>query len=449
MRNDAVDDEAIVQRYRDAIPRPDTSYRARLRASLAAQSELPRSSRRWPALSAAVTAAVVAASVLASVWPHAATPVSARLLLQRAMRAATSPLPLRGTSETTYIQPPPDAPPGAGGDLGAHWITSSWAFRDGTHFWLETTTHEPALETGTSVLVANRSSTLWYSSQRGVAYRIKGLDGTFVIGVAQSGNILPGALIGRDLDRYNTPSAGDHARVIRQALLLGRQTYVLKVWPAARQYPNCSGARQCLKRSRAYGYALYWIDKDTSIILRAEEHGVPGRLGGREDFLYRVTSIRFGSGATRAQLRYVPPVLVHDVPRWTLRGAGGTADWAAPPGFVVAGPPGLLFTLHNSRTVRDTAGTSEFSVLYSQGSRFVYVQEELRTGGLPAALKAGQQVQAGTCTAWTGRYPDGHPWAAFARGRISILLVSTGFSPSRLVRYAGQVCAAPIARPSR
>ena len=54
MTHDTADDKAIVA-YLDAIPHPETTYRSRLRASLAAQPESRRFSWRWPALGAAVT----------------------------------------------------------------------------------------------------------------------------------------------------------------------------------------------------------------------------------------------------------------------------------------------------------------------------------------------------------------------------------------------------------
>jgi hypothetical protein len=452
MTNNTVDDEAIVQRYLDAIQPSDPSYRSRLRASLAARPEPRRFSWRWPALGTALAVALTTASVFIFFWPRAATPVSARVLIQRAVQAARIPIPLSGTSETTFVAPPPYAPPGTGRDVGSYRLISSWAFRDGTHFRLDTLTEQPALDSGRSVVIANGSNTLWYSSQRRLAYRIRGFESAYALATDNYLTEMPIGQMGPDLRDYNNPNTGNHAQVIGQTRLLGRKTYILKLWPLQRslrpKYRSCSGARQCHERSRGYGYALYWVDKTTSIILRIEEHGVPSWLG-RQDFLYRVTSIRFGSDASPAQLSYSPPAPVRSVPRWTWGGPGETTEWTFPAGFVAAGPPDLYFSVRGSNSEADTAGTSSFSVSYVRGSRYAYVQEVVRPGGLPARLKIGKRVQARTCTAWTGRYADGPRWVSLARGRVSLLLVTTGFSQPQLMMYASRVCTAPIFHPPR
>jgi hypothetical protein len=72
------------------------------------------------------------------------------------------------------------------------------------------------------------------------------------------------------------------------------------------------------------------------------------------------------------------------------------------------------------------------------GDAFLYIQEQVRVSGLPAALRTGPAHHAGACTVWTGRYADGLRRLALARGRVSLLAVANRLTQKQLVHYAAR-----------
>lgn len=78
----------------------------------------------------------------------------------------------------------------------------------------------------------------------------------------------------------------------------------------------------------------------------------------------------------------------------------------------------------------------------SDNSPYLYVQQLIRADGVPAELRTGQGIRAGSCQMWLGAYPDGLNHLALSRGQIAVLFVSNALSQTDLRRYASKhLCA--------
>ena len=396
-------------------------------------------------------------------------------LLEKAARAAAGPVPYSGTSEIISSSTPVNLPVSTSEDVGRNHTVMTWAVADATHFRIDAQVLEPALESQTSVMVANGSSLIWYRDISATA--IRAAIGSPTPAALLVGTILPLSGQVRSvqdlLDAYNRQS-GIHATLIGQEQIVGRTAYVIEVRPVVRgQWSGCttdkSGKQRCGTHHYAYGRNRLWIDHEHVVLLQSRRYDIPPDFGGES--LYRVTSITFGQGPTSAQLAYEPPVTVKDAPvnGWGASSGsslGGGSQWQAPKGFIPAGAPtgpgGRQYIAVSESQRFDPPGNhpSEVSVVYAarrsptpqspptgpQRSRlkgpYVYVQERKRKNGPPPLFGTGAQHMAGTCAVWTGRYPDGIRWLGLTRGDVSLEATTNKLSQTALVRYAAtKICA--------
>lgn len=420
-----------------------------------------------------VTAAVLALALSLTV----ARP--AHGALSSPARTALDFVPYSGTSEIISASPPMNLPASTAQDVGRHHTIMTWAVADATHFRIDMQVLEPALESQTSVMVANGTSLVWYRDISASAFRLTfASPGAPPLAAALlSSPVLPFAAkvasIQDLLDAVNRQSSA-HARLVGQEQILGRTADVVEIRPVIRgQWSGCTtdknGKQSCGTHNYAYGRNRLWIDHEHLVVLQSRQYDIPPTYGAES--LYRVTSITFGQGPTSAQLAYVPPVAVKDAPTggWTsISGGslGGGQDWQAPRGFIQAGAPSgpgdrRYFAAGESQQF-DPPGKnpSAVGVLYATrrlpapgapptGSPrsqvkgpYVYVQERRRRNGPPPLFASGTQHLAGTCTVWTGRYEDGVRWLGLTRGTISLEATSNTVSQAQLVRYAAtKICA--------
>jgi hypothetical protein len=471
------EDLATIDEYLNAVPPPDISYRARLRAQLATSPVVRR--RWWQQLrlpwsvpvSAGLAAAVALALLLFPFGPGKESPLNPKAVLARAVAMTSSPVPYRGTSETTFLAQPNGAPAATAKDLGRHEIISRWAVRDMTHWRVDIQIAQPALQSERQVAAADGSSVVWYRSLTNRAVRIPLSPpqlGAFLLSSFEGGRGLPlTETLGQYLEALNNPTTHTHARTVGQETVLGRTTDVVEVWPVMTTTTGtgaCRSAGPCPQQSKtvSYGRARMWIDRQYGLLLRYRETGLPaGASGAAQNLLYRVTSVSFGHRPNSSQLSYQPPVkpvTVHSGPGVTHSGGGGgfgypgaSSGWHAPPGFISAGPPA---DRSSNRYLLSSNGQSEDSLSHvisvyavfrlhgpQTGGPFVYVQEQYRATGLPASLTRGHTVSAGHCSAYTGIYRDGLHWIVLAARKVSLLAVSNDLRASDLPGWiATQVC---------
>lgn len=359
------------------------------------------------------------------------------------VRAAAPALPLySGTSEVTSIVGPPVAPVSAWRDLGTRRIVSQWYVQDATHFRVDFHVVQPVLEREDQVLVANRSSVVWYRPRfhRAARMPIDATTGPAVLAEFQGGSGLPhGGTTSDYLALYNNPAYGLHAQVVGQDTILGRQTDIMEIWPLS------------FSNNKPVGRARVWIDHATGLALRYQQLDLPSTAGIPAGYTYRVTSLTFGKGPTAQQLAYRPPVRVEDMSLdTTSTGVGSSGldlQWQSSGPFFAVGTP-ADHAGHKYKEAGIGGGyeapfgdLSQAEILFKRGNGYVYIQERMRVGGLPAALKAGTSHRAGKCTVWTGRYGDGLRRLALARGKVSLLAVSNALAQSDLIHYAArQIC---------
>lgn len=476
------EDAITIDRYLDAIPQTDTAYRARLRTEL---HTVPPTRRRglefrqfWPWGAAASTAvALVAALALLLVpfGPRREAPLDPRTVLAHAVSASTSLTPYTGASETSYVSAPDGAPDSTARDIGTHRVISTWSVRDSTHWRVDIQVLQPALLREHEVAVADGHSVVWYRglTRHAVRYplaprRMAGTLGSILLSTFQGAHGIPplAQTLQQYLHELNSTRVHTHARLVGQAMVLGRLTDVVEIWPVVRTSSStgsCSNAKQCAKRSTEtdYGRARIWIDHSHGIVLRYREYGLPAGRQLAQSFVYRVTSVTFGTGATAVELAYRSPVPpVSSGPGGGMSGSSGTSgqnqSWRVPPGFITAGPPtdahGRQYTLAGSGQSQDSsqAVSSIYGVYLrnaplatgpptpssSPSGLFLYVEEQRRPSGLPAQLTSGAGHAAGHCTAYTGTYPDGLHWLALAQDKISLLAVSDHLGEQVLLHWA-------------
>lgn len=324
-----LEDREMVEAVQRTIPTVDTAYRAELRRRLAAMPEPKRRfaiGLRWPALSGAAAAVALILVLLNPFGQRSATPVSAKTLLERVAQTAAHPGPYMATAMIST------SGGGVGGSslpLGLERVTSdstlfaTYAVRDATHWRVELHTVRPALEAGTMTMAANGRSVVTYWSISRLAVSTPEIPGVITPGFGAAFSMA--GTIGTLVAAMNHPQSGHHARLVGERTILGRAAYLVRVWPAGRSSTGpCTGVKNCLRKSHAYGYDLLWIDKEHLTALRYEQRG---SLSHVQRLLYRVTSITYGKGPTPAQLAYRPPVPVKQAGNGPSFSDSGGSAW--------------------------------------------------------------------------------------------------------------------------
>jgi hypothetical protein len=475
------EDEEMIRQYRSAAPMPNTTYRPRLRAQLesAAAPRRPRLAHLrslWTVAASAVVAVVVALGLLLlPLGSHTDTPLNPKTVLARAVSAGINPTPYRGSAEMSFVQESGvagEAPATALRDASRHYITSTWAVRDLTHWRVDVQVLAPVLQSEHQVAVADGKSVTWYRAidHRAVRYPLiqPYLSGS-LLSEFQGGRGIPLAqTLAQYLQELNNPSTHTHARVVGTQTILGRPTDILDVWPVVRGSTStgpCSNAQQCAKNSKQIGYgrARIWIDRAHGLVLRYQEYGMPTGGDFSRNVVYKVTSLAYGSGPTKTELAYhspAPPVTA-GTNATTNQGFGGMGErprWQVPTGFFPVGTPsdaqgrryivggtgqygdGLLPVSSINAVYLSTPSQVDFN--HPSKGPYVYVQEQYRSNGLPTFFAGGTSHAAGRCTAYTGTYPDGIHWLALARGKISLLAVANRLGEASLVKWAAaRICA--------
>jgi hypothetical protein len=180
-----------------------------------------------------------------------------------------------------------------------------------------------------------------------------------------------------------------------------------------------------------------------------------------------VTSITDGQGPSDQDLQLQPPVKVVTSPSlMSFMPSGedsGPGPGVAPPGpFVYPAPPPTGALTVSNGTQRLGYGPhykiASVTALFSTGKHgtayfykplklgplpyvkgpYLVIQERLRPGGLPPQLQTGSPQTAGTCQTWSGTYPDGQRWLAFARGKASVLITTNALTPPQLIDYVAR-----------
>ncbi len=339
--------------------------------------------------------------------------------------------PFRGTSEVTYTLEG-IAPPSAVEAVGRYLIVSHWSVADPLHWRLDSRTWEPALQSNDQTVVASGSSLIWYQTIYKRAWTMSlGANATFgSLGTFQGGSLV-GVIesMGSEYLTYLRQHGG-HYRLVGSHEMLGRLTDEYEV-------SSPGGGPD--------GTFLVWIDRQYSLVLLLEMPGTGSNHEQPAHWTYRVTSLAFGQGPPPGALAYRPPVKPRRPTTPTSSsGSGATGpdrEWQVPKGFIhVRTAAG--YSLSGSGEGQDPmwGSTSDVQALFTAVHRFIYVQEHVRAGGLPASLRAGTAGRAGRCTFWMGRI-SGLRWLSMQRRNVSLLATSNVRSASALRQYAvNDVC---------
>lgn len=474
------EDEEMIRQYRSAAPTPNATYRPRLRAQLESAAaprrrRLPRVRSLWTVGASVLVAAIVAIGLLLlPLGSHTDTPLNPRTVLARAVSANTNPTPYRGSAEMSFVQESGvsgEAPATALRDASGHRIMTTWEVRDLTHWRVDVRILAPALQSERQVAVADGTSVTWY---RGIDHRavryplIQPYSGGSFLSDFQGGRGVPLAqTLAQYLQELNNPRTHTHARVVGTQTILGRTTDLLDVWPVVRGSTStgpCNNAQQCAKNTKQIGYgrARIWIDRAHGLVLRYQEYGMPTSGDFSRNFVYRVTSLTYGSGPSKAELAYRPPVQpvtagTNATPNQGFGGIGERPRWQVPTGFIPVAAPsdaqgrryivggtgqssdGLLPVSSINAVFLSTPKQVDFN--HPSKGPYVYVQEQYQSNGLPAFFTSGTSHAAGRCTLYTGTYPDGIHWLALARGKISLLAVANRLDEARLTQWAAaRIC---------
>jgi hypothetical protein len=272
--------------------------------------------------------------------------------------------------------------------------------------------------------------------------------------------------IGALVAALNHSQSGTHARLLGEKTVLGRQAYLVRIWPATRERTGgCNLAKTCLRASHGYGESLLWLDKEHLSTLRFATRGPSAHV---QHVVYRVTSIAFGSGPSAAELAYRPPVKVHRLTHGGSYSAssGGTVGgesgyWNVPAAFLGAAPPrdaqGHAFLRVDEEQEGEMGSSSNAGVaaLFAPSGTglnsgqpqravtgpYLYLQERIRYNGLSPFFRTGIPHRTGGCPVWIGSYQDGVRWLGMQRGSVGLMLSSNTFSEGQLVRYSrAQFC---------
>jgi hypothetical protein len=383
--------------------------------------------------------------------PGSSASAGAASILEHALKASSNPAPYSGTSEITFALAPSQAPPAASGDLGKNRIISQYALQDSTHWWIHTHILQPALQREDQYAVADGKTAVWYRSLTSTALSFPLQSGT-VSGLF--GELQGSHSIAENLNQFVRALShipGERVVVIRQDRLrlpgdstATHLTDVLQVSPVIRESGSCSGAAHCASKSHGYGRALFWIERSNGLVLRYQEMGMPTSGEFPQHFVYKVTPIPSSSSVSSSSGGV------------SVGGSLGS-QWTAPTGLVSLPAPtdahGYAYTSCGSGQGTDSQGnTISASVLFVNGWKsgplkgricthpFVYLQEQVRTPGLPAPLQVGSGHVTGGCTAYASSYHDGLHWLALQKGKVSILAVADKLDRRALISYADRAC---------
>jgi hypothetical protein len=438
-----------------------------------AYRRLPR--LRWLWVVPLVSAIVVGAGAGWTLRPHRVPIAQSQALLHRAVLMAAQPTAYSGTSELTYTQRPPAALATVAHDVGGHAVHSSWAIADATHWWVKTRVLAPYVERETQTAVATGDSAVWYRGIRRSATRYSLPDsqaGSSLFAQVQADGGLP---LGTELQQYLdqlTATPGLHASVIRSTTvrlprtqggktLVAHRARVVRISPAVGS-SSCTTSCSTPTSATGYGYVMVTIEPATGIVLRYAVYDVPTNGTYPVNLVYHVTSLQ-STGPTAQQLAYTPPVTPVDAGAKsgasTGTAVGGSLGmaWRAPPGMLQVptpqAPSGSYYTSCGSGSTADPQGiAATASVLFVDGFKagatkgrictkpFVYVQEVRRVSALPSAPSGGTRHLTGTCTAYTGTYPDGLHWLAFSYRQVAVHAVSDSYTPKELTSWAAEIC---------
>ncbi|MGH2441800.1 MAG: hypothetical protein ACRDFX_01385 [Chloroflexota bacterium] len=433
-------EDMITQQLRASVPEPDETFRPRLRSRLELENpKQPRGRRRlvWSGMAVLVAAVLAGAAIGIELSPHGVVPVSARTLLRRAMLAAASPSQSSGTAQTviTGEQPAGNLPAGASRELARRRETTTWWYRDLKHFRVNVHVDAPALRSEHQVLTSDGASAVWSRTltQRAVRIGIPSSSRHDVVPWLFGQFVTGGPYFTAALRTFNAVPNGSHARVVGTSTEFGRKVDIVRQSPAVEK----SGPDG---RLAGRGYAIWWIDDQSGVVLRYREHA-PADVPSIQ---YRVTSIYFRR-PSRAQFAHVPPVNVQKLipavqllsgpAQGSIGFAGPSAVFSPPPPFVaLAAPSG--FTLYEWDELTDQSFLDEAYAVYKNARAYVVVVEQFRRNGLPATMRTGTHAGTRGCQTWFGRYTGGDNWTAFSRGHVSILVVSNALSGKELIRYA-------------
>jgi hypothetical protein len=350
-------------------------------------------------------------------------------------------------------------------------IEIRFAVRDATHFRFDIQTILPVLEAGTRTVVVNGSQMTVYDTRSRVAasYPVPGQPATpttpdpaTLLRLLMQGNdlrgygplwsltVLPDPT--QSLDSYFAalkaayapPGTTRTVRIVGQDTLLGRPVEVVDYGPIVGNA----------------GTDRLWIDMQHPFILQYQaQYSQPEDTTGGfpHDLDYHVTSLNFGQGPSDSDLQPSFPVPVQTLERAPSQAIGEENGGENPPApFLIAPQPDAsVFPTACDRWVfiqeGPAYGTQAIEQLFSTSrsmcgnppgdGQYIMVQQRIQVAGLPAALQVGQPQSLSGCQIYSGAYPDGQHWAAFARGQVSILATTNALSQDQLVTYAGALCA--------
>ncbi len=414
------------------------------------------------ALAAALAVAFVVVSPI--VDQRTVSPVSAEHLLRSAM-LATKAMPYSGTATVTYLGPDTTLLPDR---VVMHHLITQWSASDTQHFRMEVKTVEPAIDSGSLTTIQDGSRLIQYDTRTETAgVRNDAPPIGDMLSFGDSAAPIPGMRLDQSIQQYldstqqdsESPGVRHFARILRKERLLGREVDVVKFAPvmqAIQCFPKNSNGMSC--KALHFGEATVWIDDATHLILKYQADLASPHFTVRS-FLYEVTSLVLGQGATQADLSPQLPMsalpITHPPIGTATRGILAGVPVPVPAGFLAApAPPGLPKTSTKIETVTTAplgavaainilyANAASTILPYARGGRFLTIEESVQAHGLPSALRTGTPAQAGTCQAWTGTSADGLHTLAFAHGTISVLLASDSLSAVDLVSYvAHSICA--------
>jgi hypothetical protein len=321
---------------------------------------------------------------------------------------------ITGTSETTYVLRGFE-PPSVAAAVGRYRVESRWSVLDASHWRIDSRTIQPALQSHDETVVANGSTSIWYTSLYKHAEQIpRSSDATLdEIEYALAGSIA-GEIQERGTAYYATQSVqpGSDVRSLGQATVLGRTADVYQIAPL---YTG----------TESYGRVIFWLDHQYPLVLRLELHGMKPSQGDPLQWVYRVTSLQLGQGPSPQQLAYRPPVPAVSPSAASsssgTSGYGSSDRWIAPAGFIsVSIPPGYALRASGQEgEVLAGSRPGRADALFRRGKTFIYVEEQLRRLPLPAAFRHHPPVRVGRCAVRIGHFWHQQlSWAAFRAIRI-------------------------------
>jgi hypothetical protein len=196
------------------------------------------------------------------------------------------------------------------------------------------------------------------------------------------------------------------------------------------------------------------VDTQYPLILTYDMTGLSLRTSAVANIHYAVTAVRFGVRPGAGELTPQVPVPIRHV-RYPF-GEEGPNYFSAPipaPFADPAAPSGLrrLFSdgtavLGGRVTHVETLFGAGRSVFVSRNlpsifrGRYLYVQQQLQVGGLPAGLRTGSPVRVGSCTIFFRAAGHSRRLAAFQRGSVSVFISTNTLDRFLLLAYAAHLC---------